>query len=154
MKEGNSVPSYLLLTAKIVTDETFSRHEGFNLATFDKRKSPPPDLPTLRVPKQMTYSTFKSRVAQYFNYPESQIRLWVLINRQNKTVRPEVQIPENEPLSSLLSSSHADYFLRCPLAVELIRNNNIRQPSDLRLYLDILPDPSKVSFSPRLPEIS
>ena len=51
--------------------------------------------------KSEMYSVFKRRVAQHFNYPESQFRLWVLVNRQNKTVRPDTHIPENEQTLSV-----------------------------------------------------
>ena len=70
------------------------------MASFDERNWPPSDLPTFRVLKNETYSLFKQRVAQHFNYPDTQIRLWVLVNRQNKTVRPDTSIPENEPALS------------------------------------------------------
>ena len=90
---------------QVITDETFSLHEGFDLATFDERNWPPSELPSFRVLKTENYSTFKSRVAHHFNYPENQIRLWVLVNRQNKTVRPDTPIPENEPALSMLALS-------------------------------------------------
>ena len=89
-----------LTAAQVITDETFNLHEGFDLASFDERNWPASELPTFRVLKNETYSTFKKRVAQHFNYPENQIRLWVLVNRQNKTVRPDTHIPENEPALS------------------------------------------------------
>ncbi|THH20676.1 hypothetical protein EW146_g701 [Bondarzewia mesenterica] len=123
---------HLFLTAKVITDDTFAQHEGFDLATFDEKNWPPSELPTFRVLKQETYSTFKTRVAQHFNYPENQIRLWVLVNRQNKTVRPDTHIPENEPT----------------LTVDVIRNNMAARQTDLRLYLDVIPDPSKPELPP------
>ncbi|KAJ7285909.1 hypothetical protein C8J57DRAFT_1496609 [Mycena rebaudengoi] len=131
-KKREREEQHLFLTAKVITDETFSRHEGFDLATFDEKNWPPSDLPSFRVLKQETYSVFKSRVAQHFSYPENQIRLWVLVNRQNKTVRPDTHIPENEPT----------------LTVEVIRNNMAARQNDLRLYLDIIPDPTKVPEPP------
>ena len=85
---------------QVITDETFARHEGFDLATFDEKNWPPSELPTFRVLKSEPYSVFKSRVAKHFEHPESHIRLWVLVNRQNKTVRPDTPIPENEPTLS------------------------------------------------------
>lgn len=118
---------HLFLTAKVITDDTFARHEGFDLATFDEKNWPQSDLPTFRVLKQETYSVFKSRVAAHFELPDNKVRLWVLVNRQNKTVRPDTPIPENEPA----------------LTVEVIRNNMAARQNDLRLYLDIIPDPSK-----------
>ena len=87
---------------QVITDETFSHHEGFDLASFDEKNWPPSELSTFRVLKTETYNVFKARVAQHFNYPENQIRLWVLVNRQNKTVRPDTHIPENEPTLSVL----------------------------------------------------
>ncbi|RPD80183.1 cysteine proteinase [Lentinus tigrinus ALCF2SS1-7] len=126
-KKREREEQHLYLTAKVITDQTFAEHEGFDLATFDERNWPATELPSFRVLKNEPYSTFKQRVAQHFNYPESQIRLWVLVNRQNKTVRPDTHIPENEP----------------QLTVEVIRNNMaVRQQNDLRLYLDVIPDPS------------
>ncbi|KAJ6502615.1 hypothetical protein C8R45DRAFT_977205 [Mycena sanguinolenta] len=132
-KKREREEQHLFLTAKVITDESFARHEGFDLATFDEKNWPPSDLPSFRVLKQETYSTFKSRVAQHFNYPESQVRLWVLVNRQNKTVRPDTPIPENEPT----------------LTVEVIRNNMAARQNDLRLYLDLIPDPSKPDPPPQ-----
>ncbi|OBZ75098.1 Ubiquitin carboxyl-terminal hydrolase 21 [Grifola frondosa] len=123
--------------ASVITDQTFAEHEGFDLATFDERNWPATQLPTFRVLKNETYSVFKNRVAQHFDYPDNEVRLWVLVNRQNKTVRPDTHIPENEPA----------------LTVEVIRNNMaVRQQNDLRLYLDVIPDPSKVTIF--VPEIS
>jgi ubiquitin carboxyl-terminal hydrolase 7 len=96
--------------------------------------------------KAENYSVFKNRVALHFNYPENQIRLWVLVNRQNKTVRPDTPIPENEPaLSKSFFSRIKESQLNMYAAVEVIRNNMAARQSDLRLYLDIIPDPSKVS---------
>jgi len=96
------------LTPRVITDETFSRHEGFDLAVFDENNSPS-DLPTFCVPKQETYSAFKSRVSQHFGYPESQFWLWVLVTRGNKTVRVDTHIPESEPSLSMSCSLHADH---------------------------------------------
>ncbi|KAI6036100.1 hypothetical protein PISMIDRAFT_10918 [Pisolithus microcarpus 441] len=118
---------HLFLTARVITDDTFARYEGFDLATFDEKNWPQSELPTFRVLKQETYSVFKSRVAAHFDLPDNKIRLWVLVNRQNKTVRPDTPIPENEP----------------SLTVEAIRHNMAVRQNDLRLYLDIIPDPSK-----------
>ena len=99
----------LFLTAKVVTDETFSRHEGFDLAVFGGSKFPPTNLPTFRVLKQEVYSVFKSRVAQHFGYPESQIWLWIMETRENKTVRVDTHIPESEPSLSVSPGIHTDH---------------------------------------------
>ena len=106
-KEEREAP-YLFMAAKVITDETFSRHEGFDLASFDGTNSPISDLPTFLVRRVMTYSAFKSRVARRFGHPESQIRLWVLVGRKNGTVRPDTHIPMYE--LSALCGHHAGCF--------------------------------------------
>lgn len=127
-KKREREEQHLFLTAKIITEDSFARHEGFDLASFDEKNWPPSDLPSFRVLKQETYSVFKKRVAGHFNIPENKIRLWVLVNRQNKTVRPDTHIPENEPA----------------LTVEVIRNTMAARQTDLRLYLDVVSDGSKL----------
>ena len=97
----------LFVTVKVISDETFSHHEGFDLASFDKKNPPPSDLSSFRVLKQETYSAFKSRIARRFNYDENQICLWVLIVRENKTVRPET--PHLPDLDSTLRSQCSRY---------------------------------------------
>jgi len=101
--------SHLFLTAKVVTDDTFSRHEGFDLAAVG-RDLPLSDLQTFRVLKQMAYSVLKSRVAQHFNYPESRFRLWGLATRRNQTARPDLPVTECEPSISTMCEPRAVYF--------------------------------------------
>lgn len=100
----------LYLTVKVVTDDIFFRHEGFDLASFDGKNSPLSDFPTFCVLKQATYAAFKSRVAKRFGYPESRIRLWVLVNRQNRTVRPDTYVPDHEPSLSMFYTLYANVF--------------------------------------------
>jgi ubiquitin carboxyl-terminal hydrolase 7 len=85
---------HLYLTAKIITDDSFARHSGFDLASFDEKNLPATDLAAFRVLKTETFATFKSRIAAYHKINERDFRLWVLVNRQNKTVRPDVPILE------------------------------------------------------------
>lgn len=92
----------MYLTAKVITDDSFSKHQGFDLAAFEDKTWPSSDLATFRVLKQELYTVFKGRVANHFNLPDQQIRLWVLVNRQNKTVRPDIAVPETDPNLSKL----------------------------------------------------
>ena len=87
---------HLYLTAKIITDDIFSRHQGFDLASFDDKNLPPTELPTFRVLKNEQFFTFKQRIATYFKIPEREFRLWVLVNRQNKTIRPDQPVHDSE----------------------------------------------------------
>lgn len=91
----------LSLTATIVTDETFARHEGFDLAVSEQSNWPPSNPQTLRAFKKETYSVFKSRVARRFGYHEDQVRLWTLVYRQNRTVRLGAHILEDDASLSM-----------------------------------------------------
>ncbi|EJD52931.1 cysteine proteinase [Auricularia subglabra TFB-10046 SS5] len=131
-KRREKEEQHLFLTAKIITDDSFAQHQGFDLASFDEKHWPPSELPAFRVLKTEPYFTFKRRVAQHFSIPEQQMRLWVLVNRQNKTIRPDVPIPENEST----------------LTVDSVRTNMAARQSDLRLYLDVIADPAKPEHQP------
>lgn len=89
--------------SQVITDQTFQQHQGFDLATFEEKNWPPSELPTFRVLKQEPYLKFKARVAQTFNLTPDRIRLWVLVGRQNKTVRPDVPIPDHDPAMSMFN---------------------------------------------------
>jgi ubiquitin carboxyl-terminal hydrolase 7 len=125
----------------VITDDTFMQYEGFDMATFDEKSWPQSDLPTWRVLKHEDYAVFRSKVARHFQLPESSVRLWVMVNRQNRTVRPDSPIPENEPGLSELSSERV-FYMSNPnlLAVEMIRINMAARQYDLRLYLDVVQD--------------
>ncbi|CAE6431473.1 unnamed protein product [Rhizoctonia solani] len=125
-KKKEREEQHLYLTARIITDKTFSNHQGFDLATFDDKNAPPSDFHSLRILKTDSYAMFKSIVAKSLHYNEAHIRLWVLVNRQNKTIRPDTHIPEDE--ATLRES------------VESIRNTMAARQTDLRLYLDVIAD--------------
>ncbi|KAI3493363.1 hypothetical protein L1887_41917 [Cichorium endivia] len=112
---------HLYLTVKLITEDTFRGHQGFDLATFEERNLPATDLPTFRVLKNELYLNFKSRIAAQYNLPEDLIRMWVLVNRQNKTVRPDTVVPENDP----------------NLTLETVRDRMASRQHDLRLFLEV-----------------
>lgn len=118
---------HLYLTAKVITDDIFARHQGFDLASFDDKNLPATELPTFRVLKTETFATFRQRIASYFKISENDFRLWVLVGRQNKTTRPDVPISERNDNQTM----------------EFIRNNMAARASDLRLYLDFNADHAK-----------
>lgn len=114
---------HLYLTVKLITEDTFKVHQGFDLATFEERNLPASDLPSFRVLKSEPFTSFKSKLAQQFSLDESHLRLWVLVNRQNKTVRPDTVVPENDP----------------NLTLETVRDRMASRQNDLRLYLEMVP---------------
>lgn len=113
---------HLYLTTKIITENTFRAHQGFDLATFEERNLPASELPSFRVLKSEPYLTFKARLAQEYGLADVQFRLWVLVNRQNKTVRPDTVVPENDSA----------------LTLEMVRDRMASRQNDLRLFLEII----------------
>ncbi|KAG7095933.1 hypothetical protein E1B28_006617 [Marasmius oreades] len=119
----------LYLTVKVITDETFANHEGFDLAFLEEKTWDASELPNFRVLKTEHYSVVKSRVTEYFNLAEEKIRLWVLKRRQNGTIRPHTYI-SNETEPSMTVDD-----IRVSMAG---KNDN-----HFALYLDVIPDTSE-----------
>ncbi|CAG8641467.1 16190_t:CDS:10, partial [Cetraspora pellucida] len=86
---------HFYLSVKIVTPSIFERYQGFDLANFDDRQYPLSELPQIKILKSETYGVLKTMVAQKVGIPSEQIRLWVLVNRVNKTVRPDTPITDD-----------------------------------------------------------
>ncbi|CAG8473227.1 8493_t:CDS:10 [Acaulospora morrowiae] len=125
------IPEHL---RRVVTAETFRNHQGFDLANFDDRQYPLSDVPHFKVLKSDTYGTFKEMVAKKFELPVEQTRFWVLVNRQNKTVRPDAPISENCVNSTM----------------EEIHSKMAARQNELKLYLEVSDKPSttKTWFHP------
>ncbi|WFD31159.1 ubiquitinyl hydrolase 1 [Malassezia sp. CBS 17886] len=128
---------HLYLTVKIITEDIFRAHQGFDLVTFDDRIAKPTELPSFRVLKNESFVNFKARLAQHFDIPEQFMRLWVMVNRQNKTVRPDTVIPETDP----------------NLTLETVRDRMASRQHDLRLFLEVLTPKSLATahFDPAVP---
>ncbi|PVF96521.1 cysteine proteinase [Serendipita vermifera] len=118
----------LYVTIKVITEESFRQHEGFDLGTFDDKNSSPSELLSFRVLKQDSYYKFKTQVAQRTGLPTERIRLWVISSRQNKTLRPDIPIPDTDLANT----------------VETVRNTMAPGSAELHLFLDVLPEGQKV----------
>ncbi|CAB5149192.1 unnamed protein product [Rhizophagus irregularis] len=110
---------HLYLIVKIVTAEKFKVHQGFDLANFDDRH-PLSDVFIYKILKADTYGSFKEHVSRSFNIPPEQVRFWVLVNRQNKTVRPDA------PMSNSLTN----------ISMEEIHEKTSVQ-NEMKLYMEV-----------------
>ncbi|KAL1915750.1 uncharacterized protein VTP21DRAFT_6509 [Calcarisporiella thermophila] len=113
---------HLYVTCRVITEQTFRRHHGFDLANFDDKNFPLSEVTEFRVLKTERYTSFKKSVATHFSLPPEKIRLWVMVNRQNKTIRPDSCIPENDAVSGL--------------TMETVRDKMASRTGDLKLYLE------------------
>ncbi|KAL8284094.1 hypothetical protein RQP46_004843 [Phenoliferia psychrophenolica] len=125
MKRRERDEQHLYLTTKVITNETFTSHQGFDLATFDDRAASQPDLPSYRVLKSQTFLDFRAEIAEKYKYAPQDVRLWVLVNRQNKTVRPDAPVTDQDPT----------------LTMEAVRDKMASRQHDLKLYLEYI-DPA------------
>lgn len=92
---------------------------------------PATHLPTYRIPKAQPYLEFRAQIAQAHKLDPTSIRLWVLVNRQNKTVRPDTPINDQDPT----------------LTMETVRDKMASRQSDLKLYLEHIDPQTKANWT-------
>jgi ubiquitin carboxyl-terminal hydrolase 7 len=87
---------HLYLYVRIITQTQFTAHQGFDLASWDDKDSLPEAQPIgFRFKKAKRMGELVEYIAKEQEYEPEQLRLWVMVNRQNKTVRPD------QPLTDL-----------------------------------------------------
>lgn len=93
----------MYLQAQVIENSHFKAHEGFDLATWDEADGEPAS--NARVYKVLKASPFRelvNQVAADLGETPDRVRLWSMVNRQNKTVRPDQPILDLE-MSEYLS---------------------------------------------------
>ncbi|KAL1922126.1 uncharacterized protein VTP21DRAFT_10768 [Calcarisporiella thermophila] len=110
---------HLYITVKVVTDEIAQHHQGFDLVNFDDKRYPLTDVATFRVARNDTTKTFKRNVAEHFKVSADRSRFWVMVYRQNKTIRPDVLISD-----------------ALELTMDQVRERLAGHARDLKLYLE------------------
>lgn len=80
---------HLYLPVWVVTEGNFKSHQGFDLTSWDLENDDPAKPHLHRVLKVSTVAELTKKVADSQNIPSDHVRLWVMVNRQNKTVRPD-----------------------------------------------------------------
>lgn len=84
--------------AKVITDKTFSQFSGTDLCQFDADPESDPSAPkTYRIRRAMTMEEFVAQVATDMGEDPRKVRLWLMVNRQNKTIRPDMPIMDLRP---------------------------------------------------------
>ena len=82
--------AHLYLSIGILTEENFQAHQGFDLTNWDTELAPNDSSPkTYRVLKTSTVGDLTKTLAEERKLPMELVRLWVMVNRQNKTIRPD-----------------------------------------------------------------
>lgn len=98
---------HLYQNVKVITQNQFKAHQGFDLAYWDNKEQPEEAQPKVyRMLKSAPVQELVEKVAEGLgNVDPSMVRLWVMVNRQNKTVRPDQPLTALE-MSKWISTHH------------------------------------------------
>jgi len=83
--------AHLYIWARVITEDTFRAHSSTDLTSFDGRPEDPATARSYRALKAMTVKEFAAVVAKDIGsgIDPRRIRFWCMVNRQNKTIRPD-----------------------------------------------------------------
>ncbi|KAJ2411935.1 ubiquitin-specific protease ubp15, partial [Coemansia sp. RSA 2531] len=123
------------LIVKVVGDDNFGQHQGFDLCYFDQRQPASNTLFCERMPRAMTLAKFKATYADYIGRSVDDFRLWSMVGRVNKTIRCDAPLVA-ESLSMTL--------------MQLKENKSGKWP-ELRLYCEMRSDDVPDDFDAKIP---
>ena len=83
---------HLYLPCSVITEESFKAYQGFDLASWDLDPNLETSPKYYRTLRASTVADFCAIIAADNGVPSDHIRLWIMVNRQNKTVRPDQPI--------------------------------------------------------------
>lgn len=108
--------AHLYMQVKVITDDTFRNYGGTDLCAFDANPEVDASAPkTYRVRRAMSVEEFIGVVASDLGQDPRRVRLWLMVNRQNKTIRPDQPIMDLRPTIEDVytrSAAHRDTSLR------------------------------------------
>ena len=114
---------HLYLPCAVLTDENFKAYQGFDLTSWEQDPNSATAPKSYRMLRTSTVGDFVTTLAEERQLAPEQVRLWVMVNRQNKTVRPDQPLTDPE-LS--IDEAYTKYGSR---------------DKSFRLWLEIAPEP-------------
>lgn len=109
----------MYLSCAVITERHFKSYQGFDLALWDgaPTSSAVPDF--YRVLRVSTVREVCEKIAAEKDIPAEKVRLWVLVNRQNKTVRPDQPLldPDMQMEEAFVKHGSRDKYFRLWLEV-------------------------------------
>lgn len=104
------------MMAKVITSDTFSKYGGTDLCAFDANPEVDTAAPRpYRIRRSMTTEEFVAQIASDIGQDPRKVRLWLMVNRQNKTIRPDQPVMDLRPTVEEVfarSAAHRDTSLR------------------------------------------
>lgn len=107
---------HLYMAVKAILPSTFEQHGGTDLANFDPNFEQDPSAPkSYRTLRSSTLQDVVDRIAEDIQVDPKRVRLWLMVNRQNKTIRPDTPMMDMRLTveeSYNKSASHHNNILR------------------------------------------
>ncbi|KAL2152444.1 hypothetical protein VTH82DRAFT_5628 [Thermothelomyces myriococcoides] len=107
---------HLYLGVKAVTQATFQQHGSIDLTNFDATPDTDPAAPRYyRLLRTAPTQELVNKIAADIGRDPKHVRLWIMVNRQNKTVRPDQPVMDLRPTVEETYSraqAHKDQALR------------------------------------------
>ncbi|EDN02652.1 conserved hypothetical protein [Histoplasma mississippiense (nom. inval.)] len=95
-KKKEREEQHLYMNVGLLTDESFKSHHGFDLTSLDLEPDDPAAAKIHRVLRAKKVGEFAAEIAEEKGLTPDQVRLWVMVNRQNKTTRPDQPLKDLE----------------------------------------------------------
>ncbi|KAL1970798.1 hypothetical protein VTN77DRAFT_2632 [Rasamsonia byssochlamydoides] len=86
--------AHLYINIGVLSEESFKAHHGFDLTSADLPAGDPALPKQYRVLRAKKVGEFAQQIAEERGLDPKQIRFWVMVNRQNKTTRPDQVIKD------------------------------------------------------------
>ncbi|PLN77676.1 ubiquitin C-terminal hydrolase [Aspergillus taichungensis] len=88
--------AHLYMNVGVLTEQSFRSHHGFDLTSMDLPADDPAAPKHHRVLRSTKVGEFATLMAEENGLDVNRIRFWVMVNRQNKTTRPDQVIRDPE----------------------------------------------------------
>lgn len=106
-KKKEREEQHLYLEVKTASERIFRQHEGIDLCDWDGKDPKSQQAESHKVLRAMTVREFTQQMADSLETTPDKVRLWVMVNRQNKTVRPDTWLSDlDQSKGSILSLDH------------------------------------------------
>jgi ubiquitin carboxyl-terminal hydrolase 7 len=88
--------AHLYMNVGVINEQTFQSHHGFDLFSPDSQDDDPALPAQYRVLRTKKIGEFAKDIAEERGLKEESIRFWAMVNRQNKTARPDQVIRDSD----------------------------------------------------------
>lgn len=116
--------AHLYLTVRVITDGTFRAHGGIDLTSFEGDPQEDPAVAKIyKLLRKTTIAELVERVGKDIEVDPKRLRMWCMVNRQNKTTRPDGPIMDSalsieEAHSKLAGTKSSEFRLWAETADE------------------------------------